>query len=315
MPIESKMITNSLEKAQQRVEGRHFDARKHLLDYDDVLNKHREAIYTERNKILLSQNHPKEDILEMVEQEIERVVLFHTGESNMDLPKEFAGDNTKEKGDWDPQEIVETLNTIMHPSSALVESIKKDFKEITKDRELLATQRTDLIEGYLAEVKAKLDGAEEKFDDKAKLEQMYRTIMLRAYDNLWVRHLEEMTYLRRSIGLRGYGQRDPLIEYKKEAFQMFESLQAAIQHEIVYNIFKVLDQAIAAQEIVKLAPSLIEKAQLTLSGAQKTMMKAQAAASAVVNGTVKKGTKYDNVGRNDECPCGSGKKFKKCHGA
>lgn len=317
MPIESKMITGSLEKAQARVEGRHFDARKHVLEYDDVLNKHREGIYGERERILNSENDPKADILEMVESEVERVVLFHTGDQAVDLPTEFAGEK-QEKADWDPQEIIEVLSTIMKPSDELTAKIKQELKEISRDRERLAEQRTFVIENFMEEVKAKLQDADEKFEDKEKLAKMYRTIMLRAYDNLWVRHLEEMTYLRRSIGLRGYGQRDPLIEYKREAFQMFEALQAAIGREIVYNVFKVLGQAIAAQEVINLAPSIIEKAKLTLQGAAKTMEKKAGAAAAAVAagaGTVKKDAKFDNVGRNEECPCGSGKKFKKCHGA
>lgn len=332
-PIESKMITGSLEKAQSRVEGRHFDSRKHLLEYDDVLNKHREAIYAERRRILMSENDPKADLFEMVESEVERIVYFHTGDADVVVPDQFKTEEEK-KGDWDPKEIVEVLQTIAKPSDELQAKIKEELAEISRDQEQLAHQRTFVIENFMEEVKQKLEKAEEKFDDVEKLHKMYRTIMLRAYDNMWVRHLEEMTYLRRSIGLRGYGQRDPLIEYKKESFEMFESLQAAIHREIVYNVFKVLDQAIAAQEVIKLAPSVIERARLQLQGAQKTMAKqngtatgqpvrapggkAGRAAAAVVTGagnTMVKDSKFDNVGRNDLCPCGSGKKFKKCHGA
>lgn len=321
MPIESKMITNSLEKAQHRVEGRHFDARKHLLEYDDVLNKHREGIYAQRERILMSENHPKQDILELVEGEVERIVLFHTGETVSDIPSQFG--NGEQKGDWDPQEIIEVLGTILAPTPELQGRIKEHLAEISKDREKLAEQRTFVIEEFMKEVQAKLEEADTKVEDVEKLERMYRNIMLRAYDSLWVRHLEEMTYLRRSIGLRGYGQRDPLIEYKKEAFQMFEALQGAIGREIVYNVFKVLNQAIVAQEVINFAPSLIEKAKLTMQGAAKTMESRReagkvaraAAAVATAQATVKKEGNFDSVGRNEPCPCGSGKKFKKCHGA
>ncbi len=316
MPIESKMISNSLEKAQQRVEGRHFDSRKHVLEYDDVLNKHRTAIYTERRELLKQEEGFAEKILEMVEEEVERVVLFHTGSSAAEVPEEFA--NKTEKADWDPKEIIEVLKTIAPISAEFESNVAQELKEISRDKERLATQRSFVIEGFVAEAKSKMAFAEEKLPEKERLNRMYRTLMLRAYDNMWVRHLDEMTYLRRSVGLRSYGQRDPLIEYKREAFEMFENLQVAIQKEVVYNVFKVLGQAITTQQVVQLAPSLIEKAKLTLQGAQKTMGNPVAARTnklASAPSQSAPGADYSNVGRNEACPCGSGKKFKKCHGA
>jgi len=131
---------------------------------------------------------------------------------------------------------------------------------------------------------------------------------------LWVQHLDTMTYLRRSIGLQGYGQRDPLVEYKREAFGMFQDYQAEVAREVVYNIFKVLEQSLAVEKMIQAAPSILEKAGLTFSGAQKTMVKKSV--EALLKGAAQSAKrKMPKVGRNDACPCGSGKKYKKCHGA
>jgi len=136
-------------------------------------------------------------------------------------------------------------------------------------------------------------------------------VLLRTIDNSWVNHLETMTYLRRSIGLRGYGQRDPLVEYKREAFGIYNEMQVHIERDVVYNVFKVLKQSVVTEQIVAMAPSILEKANLHLSGAAKTMQRKSVAA---VQKTIQKTSEFDKVGRNDACPCGSGKKFKKCHG-
>jgi len=147
---------------------------------------------------------------------------------------------------------------------------------------------------------------------------------LRANDNLWVDHLETMRYLRRSIGLRSYGQRDPLVEYKKEAYGIFNQLVQSVEQEIVYNVFKVSEQMIATQAFIANAPSILEKAGIVFSGAQKTM--ARKAAVALAQSRVQGGGQAQRpaqtivknnvakVGRNEPCSCGSGKKYKKCHG-
>ncbi|MBU1126095.1 MAG: preprotein translocase subunit SecA [Patescibacteria group bacterium] len=325
-PIESKMITNALEKAQQRVEGRNFDTRKHVLEYDDVLNKHRTAIYERRRKILLDEDlDTKKEILEILESEIERVILFHTSEDNSDLPTEFK--EKKLKSDWDPKEIVETLQTIMPISTELTTTILATFETISKDKERLAEQRTTVIEATMADINTKLTQIEEAFEDKTRLNNLQRTILLRTIDNAWIGHLDTMTYLRRSIGLQGYGQRDPLVEYKRESYDLFNTLQVNIEKEVVYNVMKILEQSASAQQVIAMAPSIIERAKLHYSGAKKTMDKEEAVAEAREAGksknaaaTLVKNAQFDNVGRNDDCPCGATKpdgtpkKFKHCHG-
>lgn len=326
IPIESKIISKSIEKAQERVEGHHFDTRKHVLQYDDVLNRHREAIYSQRSKILHEEDDPITNVRDMVEHEVERVVLFHTSEhGSEDVPEEFrrAGVHTDREGDWDPEEIVESLSTITPLPERIAKRVRETCATISKDQEMLAKQRTEVIEGFMEVVDEKIASLKENVDDD-KLAKTLRTFMLRAIDNLWVEHLETMTYLRRSIGLRGYGQRDPLVEYKKEAFGIFNQLQDSIEREVVYNVFKVSEQMIATQAFMAHAPSILEKAGIVFSGAQKTMVKkaAMAMAKASLNGDAGKAARaaatvknnVPKVGRNEACPCRSGKKYKKCHG-
>ncbi|MFH1711647.1 MAG: preprotein translocase subunit SecA, partial [Patescibacteria group bacterium] len=317
MPIESKTITGSLEKAQQRVEGRHFDTRKHILEYDDVLNKHRLAIYERRAKMLEDDFDPHQQIIDIIESEVERVIMFHTGEKHVKehLPEAFKKDEPEP--DWDPKEIVEVLTTIMPLTDDLKKLILSEFAIVSKDHEVLAGQRTTVIEAFMKEVEDKFNQVDNEFKNKDQLKQIKRTVILRAIDNLWIQHLQAMTYLRRSVGLRGYGQRDPLLEYKRESFEIFNELQENIDREVVYNILKIMNQSLAAQQVINLAPSLLERANLQLSGAQKNMAKNAAAA---VQATIKKTSEFDKVGRNDPCPCGAtkadgtSKKYKHCHG-
>ncbi|MDA0207857.1 MAG: preprotein translocase subunit SecA [bacterium] len=320
VPIESKIITNSLEKAQMRVEGRNFDSRKHVLEYDDVLNKHREGIYTKRNGVLEGTINPTSEILRMTEEEIERVVLFHTGQQ-VDVPSVFRGGDAP---DYDPKEILEVLGTIMTLPEEVKSKIRTSLGEFSKDQEELARQRTEVIEAFMAEARKRAEAAKETFNNDERLQNMMCTLILRAIDNTWVRHLDSMRYLRRSIGLRGYGQRDPLIEYKKEAFQLYEGLQQSIAREVVYNSFKILDQVMAAREVIQLAPSIIETSKVVLQGAKKSEAGKGTTFRRALQRTIAQGaantTESEKVGRNDSCPCGATKsdgtpkKYKHCHG-
>ncbi len=254
-PIESRLVTSQLEKSQERVEGHHFDSRKRVLQYDDVLNKHRTAVYERRKAILMDDDFDvKREVKEMIESEIERVVLFHTGDSSeTDIPEEFR---EKQKGDWNPQEIVEVMNTILPLKPELEQKIKTVFKTISKDKEMLAAQRTDVIEAMVEFVESELNRLEKMFSNEKDFKQLLKSIMLRTIDNAWVSHLETMNYLRRSIGLRGYGQRDPLVEYKREAFGIFNAMQAAVDREVVYHVFKVFSQG--NPNNITIAPSVME---------------------------------------------------------
>ena len=298
MPIEQKSITRIIESAQKKVEGFHFDSRKHLLEYDDVLNRHREVIYGKRKQILETHEKQKNGnlgegektlqtlILEMVEAEIEQVVSFHT--------------NSEDKQAWDLKEIAEVAGAIM-PLSSEEKNKLLGLGEHGSEKMEAVLERTHIIE-YLTNL------AKEKYqkllvepinDPKMQIE-MEKQIMLRAMDLLWVDHLVAVDYLRTGIGLRGYGQRDPLVEYKKETYHMFNELLAAIQHDVVYAIFKVSFG-------MQMAPSVMQKNNLVFKGAEVE--------GEVANIQSKvKNDQGEKVGRNDLCPCGSGKKYKKCHG-
>ncbi|MBT3230861.1 preprotein translocase subunit SecA [Candidatus Uhrbacteria bacterium] len=316
-PIESKMITKSIEKAQERVEGQHFDTRKHVLEYDDVLNRHRMHVYNWHDRVLEHAQGSEDAILEMIEEEVERIVYFHTEpKTKADVPDQFkeAGQEEKKVADWDPNEIVESLVTILPVDKQFKDLVNSEFAVREKDQQVLAGRRTKVIEAFMKLAKARLSELKESIEEEEKYHRLLCNLMLRANDNLWVQHLDTMTYLRRSIGLQGYGQRDPLVEYKREAFGMFQDYQAEVAREVVYNIFKVLEQSLAVEKMIQAAPSILEKAGLTFSGAQKTMVKKSV--EALLKGAAQSAKrKMPKVGRNDACPCGSGKKYKKCHGA
>ncbi len=341
MPIEQSMITKMLENAQKKVESHHYDIRKHLLEYDDVLNRHREVIYKKRRQILdlnredaaikteESQSIAGEDseeqtqageegaiwkeerfnslkdmILHMVENEIEVVVSTHTNPRAVE-----DGETTT---DWNVKEIYETANAI--------------FPLAEGDREQIITLGT-LEGGKLDEVEARerlvlflMDRARMEYekiekqvyahagndsDGKNIIVSLERSILLRSADTLWVEHLVASDHLRTGIGLRGYGQRDPLVEYKKEMFFLFNQLLADIQKEVVYSFFKV---GVGLQ----IAPSIMATDKLTLEGAKKEQDSSESPSSKQTTGNDKS---HKDIGRNDPCYCGSGRKFKKCHGA
>ncbi|HBP00496.1 MAG: Protein translocase subunit SecA [Candidatus Uhrbacteria bacterium GW2011_GWF2_41_16] len=305
--IENRMVTSSIEKAQQRVEGHHFDTRKHLLEYDDVLNKHRELLYTRREEVLAAYEEPhldalQEKILEITEDELEQIVLFHTNTGT-----EF-GSEKRENGDWDTKEIMEVIQTILPLSEEAKRQLEEAALKTGVDKLHVAEQRTRIIETSMNVARKIYGEIVEKMGNRARLKDLERNVILRAMDRLWIDHLAAMTQLRTGIGLRGYGQLDPLVEYKKEAFGMFNRLLAAINEEIANNFFKVATHAAQAQQAITLGKSLLERAGVVLTGAVKT------AGSTPVPSTPKIGGD-EKVGRNDDCPCGSGKKYKKCHGA
>lgn len=322
MPIEQNMITKMLENAQKKVESHYFDTRKHLLEYDDVLNRHRSVIYTKRRQILELANQAttpemkkdeenteegqvaektyasfREMILDMIEGEIELLVSVHT--------------NGEGSGDWNTQEIWESVRT-MFP---ITEAEKEELFRLGKrgDGKLEDVEARDALVKFLYGLAEKqydalhehvYAAAPNKDDGEKMMRTLEKGVLLRAIDTLWVEHLVNIDHLRTGIGLRGYGQRDPLIEYKKEAFGLFNELQINIQKEVVYSFFKL-------HIGVQLAPSIMATDKMTLQGATKELSE-QGEKIEKKPRNEETGAK---IGRNDQCPCGSGKKFKKCHGA
>jgi preprotein translocase subunit SecA len=307
MPIEQKSLSKIIESAQKKVEGFHFDTRKHLLEYDDVLNRHREVIYGNRKKILESFAREKNPVAEtttpeatpetlqdmifkMIEEEIEQIVSYHT--------------NVEDATGWDMKEIAQSVVTIF----PLTDEEKQHLLGMDNAGEGKldsVTKRTAIIEYLMNLAESKYEEMIVKKANQPELVlEIEKQILLRSIDTLWIDHLVAIDYLRTGIGLRGYGQRDPLVEYKKETYQMFNELLNAIQKEVVYSIYKV---SIG----IELAPSLMEKANVNYQGAQKTSSSGELSLSVPTSTT----TDGKEVGRNDPCWCGSGKKFKKCHGA
>jgi preprotein translocase subunit SecA len=321
MPIDNKLISRSIESAQKKVEGNNFDTRKHLVEYDDVINKHREAIYTERLNILKLSEKAKDDdsardelsdiILTRVENEIEQTVSFHT-----------AAEYIK---DWDLNEIYQVISTIF----PVTEKLKTDLSGYIKNNEKLdkVKARTAIID-HLLKMARDIYSSMQKSATDAGIEwvEAEKSVMIRSTDTLWVEHLEAMSSVRQGIGLRGYGQRDPLVEYKKEAYRLFNELNSLIQREVVYSIYKV-GMLEGLQGTFK-SPTIADRA-AQYSAPEKTAVSnsssfsgfkqrggGDSSSSATVD-MVKQKVKNDDgtkVGRNDPCPCGSGKKFKKCCG-
>ncbi len=317
MPIENRMVTGAIEKAQKRVESHHFDTRKHLLEYDDVLNKHREVVYGRRREVLeayASEDKTllKQRVLEIIEGEVEQVVMMHL-EGNT-AP---AGGTTSVSDET--RKLEEMINTIVPLSQAQQEQILAVTASVTKDKQLVAQERTKVIEDIMAIIKNAYDEHEQKLGGRDEMREIERLVILRAMDSLWIDHLAAMTALRTGIGLRGYGQQDPLIEYKREAFGMFQHLLSAINQEITFTFFKYAKNSIdrrARQSDVM--SGLLSKTGLSLSGALKTATAALSLVTQAIGDGKSDASATDGehkVGRNDPCYCGSGKKYKKCHGA
>ena len=313
MPIEQKMITKMLENAQKKVEGHHFDTRKHLLEYDDVLNKHRAVVYKKRRQILelaegvkLVKDEEEETdfnkkytslremILDLVEEEIEFIVSFHT--------------NTEDKKDWNMKEVYETVRTIFTLTNEEREELlhfNRNGNSKLEDVEV----REKIVQFLLEKANREYENIESQVKGASPTEQegdkmmksLEKNILLRTIDNLWVEHLVAIDYLRTGIGLRGYAQRDPLVEYKKETYQMFHQLLSAIQKEVVYSFYKV---GVGLQ----LAPTIMAGDKMVMKGANKSSVDSEKLEGKPRN------EEGDKIGRNDPCPCGSGKKYKKCCG-
>jgi preprotein translocase subunit SecA len=314
MPIENKMVSRALESAQRRVEGHNFDIRKHLVEYDDVINKHRETIYRMRHRVLdnfklgeeTSEDLLRPEILKMITEEIETVVAFHTSSENT--------------GDWNTKEISEVMRTI-YPVSADTEqeivklSSRGEEHTLVVKRDALITQILKDAETAYEQLAKEINEAIK--DDKNGFLLVERSLLLRSIDSLWIEHLEAMDHLRQGIGLRGYGQRDPLVEYKREAFRLFAELLDLIRKQVVYSIYKVRAAA-------NMAPSLQRKQNITFSAPAKTMSERTADGGLPAGGNVSSSAVQvhaEKIGRNEPCPCGAVKadgtpvKYKKCHGS
>lgn len=265
-PIEHSLVTKAIESAQKKVESRNFDIRKHVLEYDDVMNTQREVIYSQRRKVL-----EKEDLKESIKQMIVEVI-----DSLLDI---YAGQEIHPE-EWDLKGLSEYFSDIFQTRGRI---LPHELETMTRDELRLA-----LIENALASYEKK--EAELGTESMRELE---RYIMLKVVDQKWMDHIDAMDQLREGIGLRVYGQRDPVIEYKMEGYEMFQEMIRNIQEDTLRYLFR-----------------------LQMKSTQERQEKSYNLSYSHGEGEEKQQPirKQKKVGRNDPCPCGSGKKYKKCCG-
>ncbi|MEW9052370.1 MAG: preprotein translocase subunit SecA [Neobacillus sp.] len=268
-PIQSKMVSRAVESAQKRVEGNNFDARKQLLQYDDVLRQQREIIYTQRDEVMESEN-LREIVEKMILSTIQRNVDAHASKH-------------EDEEEWNLQAIIDYVNAnLLHEGDVTVDSLRgKDPEEIS--------------EAIFAKVKERYNEKEQLLSQE-QMREFEKVVTLRAVDTKWIDHIDAMDQLRQGIHLRAYGQIDPLREYQHEGFAMFEAMIQSIEEE---------------------ASKYIMKAEIRNNLERQEVAKGQAVHPKDDGEPVKKKPKVNqiNVGRNDPCICGSGKKYKNCCGA
>ncbi len=266
IPVEHSLVSRSIEAAQKKVESRNFDMRKHVLEYDDVMNQQREVIYAQRRRVLLGED-LQDAIREMIEKVISRLVTSYTSEG-------------KYPEDWDLQGLITAGEQIFLRSGVV------DVEEL-----VTLGSRDAIQERLLEEAEAHLREREEKLGAET-LRNLERFILLRVVDAKWMDHLDAMDQLRQGIGLRAYGNADPLVEYRFEAYNMFQEMIESIQEDVVRYIYKV-----------NLVPALEERRPRQVvenrGGEEQRPQPVRV---------------QQHVGRNDPCPCGSGKKYKRCCG-
>ncbi len=272
VPIEHRMVSRAIENAQKKVEAHNFDMRKHVLEYDDVMNQQRKVIYEQRRQILSSEN-LREEVLGLAEELFDGLFGFYCPENAYPETWDLAG---------------------------LRDALASKFSVRPADLEQGKLSRDEFRDSLWKTVEKSYSDKEAELDPEL-MRRLEKVFMLQAVDHQWKDHLLAMDHLKEGVGLRGYGQKDPLIEYKKEGFEMFEEMKTRIVETTVESLFRV--KAAKGEERAIERRQQRQMAQLSFVGA------GDAAASAPQ--PVHAGKK---VGRNDPCPCGSGLKYKKCHG-
>ena len=262
-PIENRLVNRTIEGAQTRVEGYHFDMRKHIVEYDDVINKQREVIYGERRKIISGAG-LKLNILSMVSDEIKNSVAAHL---------------SNDEDENAINSLLTDINTIFPLPPEM-------------NTQTLLYMKPGEVADKLIEYAVALYDEREKEIEPDKMRLLERVLMLRIIDSLWVEHLTAIDYIRQGIGLQAVAQQNPLVAYKRKSHEMFQELTAAIQHNVVHTIYRM--------GIRKGAPPIHPTTTASVTSIEEGEKTPKAVSK--------------KVGRNEPCPCGSGKKFKKCCG-
>lgn len=287
VPIEHSLVSKALSSAQEKIEGFNFDARKHLLEYDDVLNRQRKSLYGMRKDFLFSEpGKVFEKAQEMIEEEIDSILAFHTQHN---FPEE-----------WNIEEIYENL----HARLDVDVSVHSHLLEMRKGGGDAGIMR-DEMHVYIHNLwRGMFDGRKASLGEEA-FANVLRAYTLQIIDLSWANHLEAMEYMRSSVRLRAYGQRDPLIEYKNEGSRMFKEMQGTMRAQLSHLVFRIGSNPPITQDQKLQASHISGNTPLGAEHAHRHQALAR---------TIPKNAEGDKIGRNDLCPCGSGKKYKRCHG-
>jgi preprotein translocase subunit SecA len=273
-PIENKLISKAIESAQVKVEGFHFDARKRVVEYDDVANQQRDIIYKLRRRILEAED-LKREVIEKLDHQIDKLMLMYP-----------------EKGTPNYEEIVAILADIVPFDDASLKNIETQVKNITKK---------DEMQKFLVKIIHDSHAAREKQLGEKVMRQIERFAYLSSIDHLWIDHIDHIEDLRQGIELRAYGQRDPVVEFKNEAYTLFETLIDRVDEELAHRVFRI---------DVGRMPNEIPLSNAVTNIDRTDMIGLTEAKQKPTSQNIKIESK--KVGRNDLCPCGSGKKYKKC---
>lgn len=266
--IQSKMFSRQVESAQKRVEGNNYDTRKNVLQYDDVMREQREVIYAQRQEVIMEETDLTETLMNMVKRTISRIVDSHT---------------QLEKENWNLEGIVDfASSTLVHEDTISIKNIKNKTPEEIK---IYLVDRTKEV----------FDAKAEQLHGPEQMLEFQKVVILRVVDTKWTDHIDAMDQLRQSVGLRAYGQNNPLVEYQTEGFNMFEEMVGAIEFEV---------------------SRLFMKSEIRQNVQREQVAQGEAEHGEIESNTEskKRPVQVEKVGRNDPCPCGSGKKYKNCHG-
>jgi len=280
-PIEHSMVTRAIENAQRKVEGHNFDIRKHLLEYDDVMNKQREVVYSQRREVLEGEN-------------IRPIIDDFISDLASQIVAELASSRgSSEEWDWDA--IEDRVEQVFN--------LKLDWAEEERN-DMTSEEFSEKLNEAIQQAYA----VQEERNGSEQMRQLERMVMLQVVDGLWKEHLLQMDHLKEGIGLRGYGQKNPLMEYKREGYDLFANMVEAVKQHTIANLMRI--QLVQDEELARLE----EERRLQREQEMAAMKRLGAKEPSDNSGSKTVQRSEEKVGRNAPCPCGSGKKYKKCCG-
>ncbi len=297
MPLENGMVSRSIESAQKKVEGRNFDIRRHVVQYDDVMNKHRDIMYKRRHKLLLKiagkstdTDSLHDEVLAMIKREVDVLV------------SEYA--STEDAEMWDLKKLRESL-AALHP----------DLGRGISEQDLKTMNETEDVKKLIEDMMLSFYTQKTKHYGKESSEKAEQIVILQSIDSHWMDHIDAMAHLREQVAFSGYAQRDPLIEYQDQGFQMFQKLLATIAATTVRTLLQIDFAQFAAPQVTMTSePKNLQTNEREIEGALQQLGATSAATKKQSQKVGSPAEASAKAGRNDPCPCGSGKKYKKCHG-